>query len=319
VTVFATGDSAARGVRALYEQAVWPPDPYAELLHCRFAAQEIAAEGYDVVHANVPAMLAFADEVRAPMVYTLHHALEPTLARYYSRIGGVRIVAISERQAELAQPPPQHVVHHGIDPELYPVVGRGGAAAFFLGRLAWCKAPEHAIEAAARAGVEITVAGRAHGDAAPEGWAEEVLAPALRRPHVRWIHEADLATKRRLFATARALLVPLRWEEPFGLVMIEAALAGCPVVANPLGAAPEIVEDGKTGFLVRGVREMAAALRRAATLDRAAIQARARRRFSADRMAAEYLSVYRAAIAERAQPRAREAAAAEEGWTTLAK
>jgi glycosyltransferase involved in cell wall biosynthesis len=319
VTVFATGDSTARGVRALYERAVWPPDPYAELLHCRFAAQEIAEGGYDVVHANVPAMLAFADELPAPMVYTLHHAHEPTLERFYARVDGVRVVAISERQAELAQPSPHDVVHHGLDPELYPVVGGGGGGAFFLGRLAWCKAPELAIEAAGRAGLAITVAGRVHGgDAAPDGWAEEELAPALRRPHVRWVSEADLAMKRRLFATARALLVPLRWEEPFGLVMIEAALAGCPVVAYPLGAAPEIVEDGKTGFLVRGVREMAAALRRAATLDRAAIQARARRRFSADRMAAEYLSVYRAAIAERAHPRAG-GAAAEDGWTTLAQ
>jgi glycosyltransferase involved in cell wall biosynthesis len=319
VTVFATGDSAARGVRALYERAVWPPDPYAELLHCRFAAQEIAAGSYDVVHANVPAMLAFAGDLRAPMVYTLHHAHEPVLARYYARIEGVRVVAISERQAELAEVPPDHVVHHGIDPELYPLVGSGGGGAFFLGRLAWCKAPELAIEAAACAGVEITVAGRAHGDAAPEGWAEEELAPALRRRHVRWVPEADLAVKRRLFATARALLVPLRWEEPFGLVMIEAALAGCPVVAYPLGAAPEIVEDGKTGFLVRGVREMATALGRAGSLDRGAIQARARRRFSADRMAAEYLSVYRAAIAARAQGRAGEAAAAEDRWTTLAQ
>ena len=318
VTVFATGDSTARGVRALYERAVWPPDPYAELLHCRFAAREIAVGGYDVVHANVPAMIAFADDVRAPMVYTLHHAREPALERFYEHAPSVRFVAISARQAELACPTPHAVVHHGLDPELYPAVGRGRGGAFFLGRLSWCKAPELAIEAAARAGLPITVAGRVHGDAAPEGWADRDLMPALGRPHVRWLRGADLATKRRLFATASALLVPLRWEEPFGLVMIEAALAGCPVVAFALGAAPEIVEDGITGFLVRGVDEMAAALQRAPMLDRAEIQARGRRRFGADRMAAEYLSVYRAAIAERARPRVgTPAAAAEDGWTTL--
>ncbi len=318
VTVFATGDSTARGVRALYESAVWPPDPYAELLHCRFAAREIRAGGYDVVHANVPAMVAFADELRAPMVYTLHHAREPALERFYAHAPDVRLVAISARQAELARPPPHDVVHHGLDPELYPGVGPGGGGAFFLGRLSWCKAPELAIEAAARAGVPITVAGRVHGDAAPDGWADGALMPALRRPHVRWVQGADLAMKRRLFARATALLVPLRWEEPFGLVMIEAALAGCPVVAFPLGAAPEIVEEGVTGFLVRGVGEMAAALGRAATLDRAAIQARGRRRFGADRMAAEYLSVYRTAIAEWARPRAGSpAVAAEDGWTTV--
>jgi glycosyltransferase involved in cell wall biosynthesis len=321
VTVFATGDSSVPGVRALYERAVWPPDPYAELLHCRFAAQEIAAGGFDLVHANVPAMLAFADDLDPPLVYTLHHAHEPTLSRFYARIDGVRLVAISARQAELADPPPHDVVHHGLEPELYPLAGPGGDAAFFLGRLAWCKAPELAIEAARLAGLPITVAGGVHGeDAAPGGWREEVLGPALRRRHVRWIDEADLAAKRRLFARSRALLVPLRWEEPFGLVMIEAALAGCPVVAYPLGAAPEIVEDGRTGFLVGGVRDMAAALHRAERLDRAAIQARARRRFGADRMAAEYLAVYRAAIAARARGRAGAAAAgAEDGWTTLAQ
>uniref|UniRef100_UPI001F58DE9F glycosyltransferase family 4 protein n=1 Tax=Anaeromyxobacter sp. SG66 TaxID=2925410 RepID=UPI001F58DE9F len=319
VTVFATGDSTARGVRAFFERAVWPPDPYSEILHCRFAAQEIAAGGYDVVHANVPAMLAFADELRPPMVYTLHHALEPTLARFYERVEGVRLVAISERQAELARPAPHDVVHHGLDPELYPVAGTGGGGAFFLGRLSWCKAPEVAIEAAARAGVPITVAGAIHGDAAPEGWRERVLAPALRRPHVSWVREADLAAKRRLFATSRALLVPLRWDEPFGLVMIEAALAGCPVIASPSGAAPEIVEDGETGFLVRSEREMAAALRRVGALDRRAIQARARHRFGADRMAAGYLAVYRAAIAERMRLRLGGAPAAEDGWTTLAQ
>jgi glycosyltransferase involved in cell wall biosynthesis len=132
------------------------------------------------------------------------------------------------------------------------------------------------------------------------------------------VHEADLAAKRRLFGVSRALLVPIRWEEPFGLVMIEALLAGCPVVAFARGAAPEIVEDGETGFLVHGVRGMTAALRRAARLDRRRIQERARERFSGDRMAAEYVAVYRAAIAERARPR-RPRPAREDGWTTLAR
>ncbi len=92
------------------------------------------------------------------------------------------------------------------------------------------------------------------------------------------------------------MLVPLRWEEPFGLVMIEAMLAGCPVIAFPRGAAPEIVQDGVTGFLVDDVRGMAAALGRAAALDRPAIRAQARQRFSADLMAGRYQAVYRAAL-----------------------
>jgi glycosyltransferase involved in cell wall biosynthesis len=156
------------------------------------------------------------------------------------------------------------------------------------------------------------------GDDGP-GWEEELHA-ALSQPHVRWVQEADLAAKRRLFARSRALLVPLRWEEPFGLVILEALLAGCPVIAFARGAVPEIVEDGRTGFLVEGVREMAAALRRAPRLDRLAIQARARERFSADRMAERYLAVYRSTLADRVLGReARHPKAGEDGWTTLAQ
>jgi glycosyltransferase involved in cell wall biosynthesis len=164
------------------------------------------------------------------------------------------------------------------------------------------KGPELAVEAARRAGLRIVLAGEAHEDDGPRGWREEVLAPALGRPGVARIPHADLATKRRLFGDARALLVPIRWEEPFGLVMIEALLAGCPVIAFPRGAAPEIVEDGETGFLVSSIDEMAAALDRVRALDRVEIQDRARERFSADRMAAAYVAVYRAAGARGRAP-----------------
>jgi glycosyltransferase involved in cell wall biosynthesis len=111
----------------------------------------------------------------------------------------------------------------------------------------------------------------------------------------------------------------LRWEEPFGLVMIEALLAGCPVIASPLGAAPEIVEDGRTGFLVRNVKEMAEALRRAGGLDRRAIQARGRALFSADRMAQGYLAVYGAAALEARAPVLQPGEEGDGPWTTLAQ
>ncbi len=172
VTVFATGDSRAPGLRAAFEAAVWPPDPYTELLHCRFAAAEIAADDFDVVHAHSPSMLGFVDALPAPVVYTLHHAVDPLLTRFYARTPDVRRVAISWRQAELSDPPAHAVVHHGLDPSLYPEPGQGGDEAFFLGRLSWCKAPELAIEAAGRAGLRIAVAGRIHAeDPCPAGWA----------------------------------------------------------------------------------------------------------------------------------------------------
>jgi glycosyltransferase involved in cell wall biosynthesis len=142
VTVFATGDSRGPSIRSLFRTAYWPPNPYVELLHCRFAAREIARDSFDVAHVHAPAMVAFADDIPVPLVYTIHHADDPTLARFYSAAPRVRRVAISERQAELLTSPTQHVVHHGLDPDVYPECGAGGDAAFFLGRLDWCKGPE---------------------------------------------------------------------------------------------------------------------------------------------------------------------------------
>lgn len=319
VVVYATGDSRGPEIRAFFETAVWPPDPYLELLHCQFAARDVAAGRFDVVHVHSPAALAFAEEMNAPVVYTLHHVRDPQLSRYYAHAPAVIRVAISARQAALEEPPPDHVVHHGLEPDLYrapPPAGDGGYA-FFLGRLSWCKGPELAIEAARVAGVPLVVAGRPHSDDGPEGWEETVLLPALRQPHVRWIREADLSTKRRLFARARALLVPIRWEEPFGLVMIESMMAGCPVIAYPRGAAPEVVEEGVTGALVESVAEMASALRRVRRLDRAACRARGLERFSSDRMARDYLGVYRAAIAGNGSRVARSGAVGDGECTTL--
>jgi len=312
VTLFATGDSRAPTVRALFPRPVWPPDPYADLLHSRAAARAIARGGFEIVHAHTPPLLAFADELGCPMIYTVHHAADPALERYYAETPPVVLVAISARQAALAHWPSGAVIHHGLDPGMYPRCGPGGDRALFIGRLSWVKGPDIAVEAARGAGLPVTVVGESHPDEAPPGWAEDVLDPALRAPGVTWIRRAGLAAKRRLFASSRALVSSVRWEEPFGLVLIEALLAGCPVVAAPRGAAPEIVEDGADGFLAEGAAETADALRAAARLERAGIQERARRRFSAARMAAEYVVLYRrAAGASRALTPGK-----GDGWTT---
>jgi glycosyltransferase involved in cell wall biosynthesis len=315
VTLFATGDSAAEDLRFLFRRAIWPPDPYLELLHCAHAARSIRAGSFDVIHAHSPAMLAFAEELGAPLVYTLHHARDERLSRFYAERPSVRFVAISRRQAELEPGLASEVVHHGLDPARYlPLAVHASARpyAFFLGRLSWCKGPELAVEAASRAGLELLVAGKPHGGDSPPNWEEQVLRPALASPGVHWVGEADLAAKRRAFSGARALLVPIRWEEPFGLVLIEAMLAGCPVVAFPRGSAPELVEDGVTGLLVEDAREMAAALVRLERFDRAACRRRAVERFSSERMTRDYLAVYERAARGLTAEAEREAPGAEQ-------
>lgn len=298
VTLFATGDSHGPDVRYVYPHAVWPPDPQAELRHCAAAARAIAREPFDVVHAHAPALLPLASALGAPLVYTLHHARDERLTAAYVAHPEVDFVAISGRQAQLHPELACQIVHHGLDPARYPA-GRGERDdAVFLGRLVPCKAPDVAVAAARRAGIPIRLAGAVHaGDATP-AW-QAALGAALARPGV--LHLGTVAGDRKLelLAGARALLMPLRWEEPFGLVMIEAMLCGTPVLAFPRGAAPEVVEEGVTGFLVDGEEEMAAVLAGLGRFDREACRRRAQARFSARRMVRDYEQLYRRAAAAR--------------------
>ncbi len=296
VTLFATGDSRAPDLRFVYPAPVWPPDPQAEVVHCRHAARVIARERFDVVHAHTPSMVSFAEGIGAPCVYTLHHAHYDQLTEVYLRRRDVLYVAISARQAQLEPQLDCQIVHHGLDPRSYPL-GRGdGDYAAFLGRLAPCKAPELAIAAARAVGISIRVAGEIHPvDAMPDWMA--VMASALAQPGVLHLGETGGARKARFLGGARALLMPLRWEEPFGLVMIEAMLCGTPVIAYSRGAAPEVVDEGTTGFLVEDDHEMAAVLARLDRFDRAGCRRRAAARFSSRRMVRDYERVYARAIA----------------------
>jgi glycosyltransferase involved in cell wall biosynthesis len=291
VTLFATGDSRARDLRYVYSAPVWPPDRRAELRHCAAAARAIAGERFDLVHAHTPAMLSFADELGAPLVYTIHHARDDRLTQAYRRRPFVRYVAISARQAELVPELACEVIHHGLDPERHPLGHGEGDYALFLGRLSPVKAPELAIAAARAANVAIRLAGELHVDDATPGWKVE-LSAALAQPGVLHVGPVSGERKMRLLGGARALLMPLRWEEPFGLVMIEAMMCGTPVVAFPRGAALEIVDEGITGFLVGDLAEMAAALARLDAFDRVACRRRAQARFGSARMVRAYERVY---------------------------
>ncbi len=296
VTLFATGDSRARDLRYLYDAPVWPPDRDAELRHCGAAARAIARERFDVVHAHVPAMVAFAGELGSPLVYTLHHARDDRLTQAYLRRPSVHYVAISARQAQLEPELACEVVHHGLDPERHPLGHGEGDYALFLGRLSPCKAPQVAVAAARAAHVPIRLAGEVHVvDATPEWKAE--LGAALADPNVLYVGPVGGERKMQLLGGARALLMPLGWEEPFGLVMIEAMLSGTPVIAFPRGAAPEIVDEGITGFLVDGQAEMAAVLAQLETFDRMACRRRAQARFRSARMVRDYERVYARAVA----------------------
>jgi len=300
VTLFATGDSRTSAtLRWLYATPVWPIEQMAEVNHVAWSCAEVARGTFDVVHANQATALALTRFVRVPLVYTLHHDRVEELSRLYRYFPDVHYVAISERQRQL-EIPLQHVqvVHHGIDPAEFPFVAESSDYVAFIGRFAPAKGPHLAIEAAQRAGVSIRLAGRPH---AGEGeiYYEQEMLPRLRLPGVAWVGECDGAAKQAHVGRARATLFPICWEEPFGLVMLESMFCGTPVIAFARGSAPEVIDDGVTGFLVRDIDEMAAAIPRAAALDRRRCRARARERFTAARMVRDYERMYQAAVQAR--------------------
>lgn len=296
VTVFATGDSQPKArLWAHFPHAVWPPDDFAELRHGAFAWRSImdATSAFDVVHVNTVPAVAFSAVCPGPTVLTLHHERVDKLVDFYLDFPGVTVVAISQRQADLVpELGVRHVVHHGLNQERYPAGdGRGGWLAF-VGRFAEEKGPHLAIDAALAAGVLLRLGGRPH--APNERFFQHEMRPRLDRAgdRVNWEGEVAFEPKLALLGGARATLFPIAWEEPFGLVMIESMLVGTPVIAFARGSAPEIVEEGVTGFLVRDVSEMTARIAEVGSIDRARCRRRARERWSALRMARDYERTY---------------------------
>lgn len=295
VALFATGDShTAADLRALYPTGVWPPDALVELNHLAWSVAElIRTNDVDVVHVNDPQALPLTRFLHAPVVHTMHHERSETYSRCYEGFPDVHYVAISAAQARAEVALPHlHVVHHGLGAEDYRFEPTAGDYVAFCSRFAAIKGPHLAIDAAREAGLPIRLAGRPHSPESQDYHHREV-EPRLAVSGVDWVGELGGRDKQELLGSARATLFPICWEEPFGLVMIESMLCGTPVIAFPRGSAPEVIDEGVTGFLVRDVGEMAGAIRRVPEVDRARCRARAAERFSAERMVREYLGVYR--------------------------
>jgi glycosyltransferase involved in cell wall biosynthesis len=269
----------------------------ADLDHVSWAMQQVAEEGtFDVVHAHSAIALACARLVRdVPLVYTIHHERDEKLSALYRNCQDAHYVAISDDQRRREIPLRDvTVIHHGLDPDKYRYAGcAAGDYVCFVGRLAQVKGPHVAIRAAAAAGVPIRVAGEIHPPDAP--WAEAELHDLLLDPAVRFLGSIGLAQKVPLLRDARALLAPIAWNEPFGLILIEAMLSGCPVVAFPRGSVPELVEDGVTGFVADSFEHMVALIRPGGAVDRfdrVRCRERAVERFARDRMIAEHVALY---------------------------
>jgi glycosyltransferase involved in cell wall biosynthesis len=296
VVVYSTGDSTLQGVevRSLFAKAQWPPDKDVERVHSAWALREIAKDpqGFDLVHVHMPCAVEMARLLPYPVVCTLHHDFQRELTDIYQRAPQVHLVAISRAQARQEPAKVSAVVHHGLDPTRF-IPRRDQGYLLFLGRYDRDKGVAEAIEVAVRANVPLVMAGRAHD---VEYYEREIL-PLVKKHGVIEVGPVGGARKAALLARARALIFPIAWDEPFGLVMIEAMLSGVPVLALSRGAVPEVVEDGRTGVVCDDATEMVAAARVAEKFfDRDLIRRVAEKRWSAARMAKDYLRVYRTAM-----------------------
>ncbi len=307
VTLFTTGDSATRcRRRALYPRAEWPPTAHDDVNHVAWAFSEIARGGYDVVQLNSSLGVPFSRFVAVPIVHTIHHHREEPISRLFAAHPRVVYVAISRRQLVLETPLARsRVIHHGVSPERYEPSSRDEGYLLHLGRYAVEKGTHLAIDAARLAGLPIKLAGRTH---APDvDYFLREIQPRLDQCGVDELGEVEHDRKVALLRGARALLCPLQWEEPFGLIAIEAMLCGTPVIGFPRGSFPEILDEGVTGFLAEDgdVTSMAKIAARLERFDRAACARRARQRFSTHVMTDAYELLYERLVGAPARASAR--------------
>ncbi len=299
VTLFASADAHTRArLVPVRDQAIrLDPAPLKSDLAAHMTMLDMVMERideFDIIHFHT-------DMIHFPMfrpwanktVTTLHGRLDmKDLPEVYRRWPEFGLVSISDDQR---RPIPsaswKATVHHGMPSESYRFSPKSVGYLAFLGRISPEKRPDRAIEIATKLGRRLKMAAKV--DAADRVYYDEVIRPMIEgNPLIEFIGEIGDHQKSEFLGGADALLFPIDWPEPFGLVMIEAMACGTPVVAFRCGSTPEVIEDGATGFLVDTLEQAVAAAGRAGHLDRAAIRDRFELRFSATAMARGYLDVY---------------------------
>jgi glycosyltransferase involved in cell wall biosynthesis len=262
--------------------------------------QRLAPE-FDIIHFHCDYLhFPLSRRSLTPTLTTLHGRLDlPDLQPLYREYVDMPLASISYAQrAPLPDARWMGTVHHGLPPDLYRL-GRGdGGYLAYVGRISPEKRPDRAVAIARKVGLPLVMGAKV--DRVDRPYFEEVVRPLLKGPGVEWVGEVDEAQKGALLRGAVALLFPVEWPEPFGLAMIEAMACGTPVVATHWGAVPEVIDPGVTGFVVQTVDEAVSAVESAAGLDRLRCRVRFLERFTAARMARDYVTLYAALVNGRA-------------------
>jgi glycosyltransferase involved in cell wall biosynthesis len=296
VTLFASGDSCTRAElvpccpRALRLSNVRDPMPY-NLLQLDAVIKR--ANEFDILHFHNDCLhFPCARRLGHKCVTTLHGRLDlPDLAPLFNQFAKMPVVSISSDQRRPLSANWVATVYHGLPRNLYSPSGRGeGGYLAFLGRICRDKGVERAIEIARRAGQKLKIAAKV--DKSDQCYFDEVVAPLLGSPDVEFIGEIGENQKEAFLSGAKALLFPIDWPEPFGLVMIEAMSCGTPVIAWPQGSVREVIDEAVTGFIVDSIEDAVEAAAKVEILDRNLVRNTFDRRFTAELMARNYIEVY---------------------------
>jgi glycosyltransferase involved in cell wall biosynthesis len=298
VTLFASGDSVTRArlVASCPEGLRFDDQCTDQFAHHLILLEQVfqQAADFDLIHFHIDYWhFPLSRRQSTPHVTTLHGRLDlPDLVAIYQEFPEPPVVSISNAQRE---PLPwlnwQGTVYHGLPPDLYTFRPEPGQYLAFLGRISPEKRVDRAIAIATRVGMPLKIAAKV--DPTDQEYFEAEIAPQLLHPLVEYVGEVGEDEKDAFLGNACALLFPIDWPEPFGLVMIEAMACGTPVIAFRRGSVPEVVDDGVTGFIVDSVEEAVRAVARIPMLHRQDCRQTFETRFSASRAATDYVDIYR--------------------------
>jgi glycosyltransferase involved in cell wall biosynthesis len=294
VVVYTVGESTIEApTRWLYSQGEWPLSGDVEanlkgLNHSSWAIKE-AAQQTDIIHLNSALGLGFSRFVDIPFVLTIHHAYEKKFTDYYENFPDISYVTISDFQREKLPMPRRRTIHHGIEASVYPLCKEKQPYLSFLGRLAPSKGTHLAIEVAKKSGIPLKIGGEIQ-PMYQEYW-ETAIKPQVDGKFIEYLGEMGLQEKIDLLGNSLAMVFPVQWDEPFGLVMIEAMACGTPVLALPGGSVREIVKEGVSGNICSTTDELAKC---AQELDFTpeAVRAYMEECFSVERMTGDYINLY---------------------------
>ncbi len=295
VVVYTNGESTVEvEKRWLYEREQWPLegeiyDNLKDINHTTWAIRD-AVQECQVIHLNNVAGLSVSRFVSTPFVYTMHHPHVEALSRFFGYFPQVQYVTISDFQRQQETMPKIRTIHHGIDPGMYECRKEKQPYLSFIGRLAPVKGAHTAIAVAKKAGIPLKIA----GEVQPvfREYFEQQVKPHVDGRFIEYVGVADLDAKNELLGHSMAMLFPIEWDEPFGLVMIEAMACGTPVMAFSRGSVREVVKDGVSGYVCRTAEEMAQRLREL-PLDPEKVRGYVEQQFSIERMVDGYVALYR--------------------------